>query len=83
MTKAKCECMKESGDENVFAIKDGSFSFLTRWGMVDILMHLSLALITSGVWVVGVLVWNIGKITNPPYHCNKCDAVIEKDQFVN
>ncbi len=79
---AKCKCIEESGDDHVVAIKDGSFSFLVRWGMFDILLHISLAFITAGTWLILVFCWNLNKIINPPYRCNKCGAVIKPDQFI-
>lgn len=81
MLKAVCECKGSSETDTVLAIGQGRFDFIQKWGLLTWLGVAILALLTGGLWFAVILVWHVGELLNPKYHCNQCNAEIAPKQF--
>ena len=79
--KAVCECTGMNADRLVVAVKQSRLGFIDGWGVFTWLMVIILAIMTSGLWVVAILIWHSGQILNPKYYCSQCGRLVKPQQF--
>lgn len=81
MLKAVCECKGSSETDTVLAIGQGRLDFIQNWGLITWCGVALMVLTTGGLWLAVILVWHVGDLLKPKYHCNQCNAEIAPKQF--
>ena len=81
VVKAVCKCNSMSETDLVVAVKSERFGFIDQWGFWVWAGVLILTLLTSGLWLCGIVGYHFNDLFRPKYYCNQCNDIIYPKQF--